>query len=274
MHVAEQLKSENLTIRINEQTASISELFPNSHKYDRFGFIVNQPLGSLGASLLIQAAIIEFYDTCPERRTTAPMYPEIYVFHVGGRHGDHSSFDFWPPRKEVFVDSGNPIDLMTAIIDRSITRLAIPDVPGGNPQGLAEAPSTWADHSALQHLLTTVLAYRPSGETPDSNVVLESDHPSFEDNVRWTLDANLILDSYKKEPDSIARPGPTLPVDVDRWVEKLTSRMDEIDAAYAEQLLAKRLKADGERTLRRESYRQVDLEETLSLIVGLETKRS
>ena len=53
MHVADLLRSENVHITIDEQEASLDDVFPDSHKYDRFGFIVTEPYGGLGASLLI-----------------------------------------------------------------------------------------------------------------------------------------------------------------------------------------------------------------------------
>lgn len=127
MHVAELLKSENLSIEINAQDAVLNDLFPNPHRYDRYGFVVTEPYGGLGASLLIQAAIVHFYDFLPERRDVEPMYPEIYMFHVGGKYGDHSSFDFWPPRKEIFLDAGQPAEILSALVDRGITRLALPE---------------------------------------------------------------------------------------------------------------------------------------------------
>ena len=70
---------------------------------DRFGIVVTEPLGGLGGSLLLQLAIAKFYSVRPDRRASVPVYPEIYLFHVGGPHGDFSYFDFWPPRKEVRV---------------------------------------------------------------------------------------------------------------------------------------------------------------------------
>ena len=62
----------------------------------------------------------------PERRGPNGIYPEIYLFHVGGRHGDHSPYDFWPARKEVFVDA-DPREVLDQINDKGITRLAVPD---------------------------------------------------------------------------------------------------------------------------------------------------
>lgn len=266
MHVAEQLQAKNLKIALNGCSASCDQLFPNTHKYDRFGFIINEPFGSLGASLLIQAGIVQFYDAVPERRTTKPMYPEIYMFHVGGRHGDHSSFDFWPPRKEVFMDGSDPAEVLAALVDRGITRLAIPDAEGGNADLLREGPSTWADLSAAENLFSTCFAYSASGQTKDADVVLESEHPSFEANPASTLDAHSVLKLYEETPDVIPRPGPTIGVDVDRWADHLVRRADEIDPRIPQQLASQRLQHVNGRDIRRESLRRVDLEETFRLL--------
>lgn len=269
MHVAEQLKSENLQIQIDGQPATGDMLFPGAHKYDRFGFIVNEPFGSLGASLLIQAAIVQFYDACPERRDTEPMYPEIYMFHVGDRFGDHSSFDCWPPRKEVFIESSDPYNVMSAVLDRGITRLALPDCPGGDAAVLQDGPSTWADHAAAKNLFSTCFAYSPCGTTPKADVVLESDHNSFEANPASALNAAGLLQQYANEPDAFPRPGPTVRVDVDRWVEKVTTRVDEVEQGLASTLATQRLQWEEGRQVRRESFRRLDLNETFRLLTCL-----
>jgi hypothetical protein len=85
---------------------------------------------AFGASLLLQLAIAKFYEVRPERRAGTPVYPEIYLFHVGGPHGDFSYFDFWPPRKEVQVAAAEPVALLEAVNAHAITRLAMPRTAG------------------------------------------------------------------------------------------------------------------------------------------------
>ena len=247
MHVADQLKSENLRIKINAEDAVLNDIFPNPNRYDRYGFVVTEPYGGLGASLLIQAAIVHFYDFLPERRHTEPIYPEIYMLHVGGRYGDHSSFDFWPPRKEIFLDALKPAELLSALADRGITRLVLPEGADGNTEVLQDGASTWADHSALKNLLSSCFVYAPSGQLSEADVVLESDHPTFEANAEWTLDTDIILSKYRRDPESVYRPGPTVAVDIDRWVQLMEARDDEVDDAYAKSLLAQRRQIEGDR---------------------------
>lgn len=269
MHVAEQLKSQNLHITIQNQEAHLDDLFPQTHKYDRYGFIVNEPYGGLGASLLIQAAIVKFYDFLPQRRNENPMYPEIYMFHIGGMFGDHSSFDFWPPRKEVFLEAGEPSKVMSALADRGITRLALPNNREGKTDILQNGASTWAEHSAVKNLLSSCFLYDSAGQTSDADIVLESDHHTFEANAEWTLDTDIILDKYRQDPNSVIRPGPTVAVDIDRWVQRMVSREGEVDSAYAKALLAGRRCREGDRLVRRESFRRIDIDQSFRLLSGL-----
>ncbi len=269
MHVAHQLKSENLSIKISAEDATLNDIFPTPHRYDRYGFVVTEAYGGLGASLLIQAAIVHFYDFLPERRDAEPIYPEIYMFHVGGKYGDHSSFDFWPPRKEVFLESSKPAEVMAALANRGITRLALPEGPYGDTEVLQEGASTWADHAALKNLLSSCFVYAPNGQVSTADVFLESDHATFEANAVWTLDTDIILDKYRKDPDSVYRPGPTVAVDIDRWVQRMEARDDEVDDAYAKTLLAQRRQLEGERLVRRESFRRIDVDSAFRLLAAL-----
>jgi len=269
MHVATQLKAENLHVKVDKHNAQVNDIFPEPQKFDRYGFVVHEPYGGLGASLLIQAAIVQFYDLRPERGDTEPMYPEIYLFHVGGRFGDHSSFDFWPPRKEVFLPADKPYELLSALVDRGITRLAIPDIPPGETARLREGASSFADLGAAKNLLTSCYAYTPSGQIDDANLVLESSDHNFEKNAEWTLNADIILEAYKEDPSAIYKPGPTVDSDIDLWVHRLADRKKEVDRDYAKKLLMERRKMDGDDLIRRESFRSLDFDQALRMLAAL-----
>lgn len=268
MHVAHQLKQENLQVTIDQQDADLNMLFPNGHKFDRYGFLITEPYGSFGASLLIQAAIVHFYDIDPARRDTEPMYPEIYMFHVGGAFGDHSSFDFWPARKEIFVQAHQPADLLAAIVDRGITRLAVPDITPGNPELLKDGANTFADIGSARNLLASCFVYNASGRTDDADVVLSSDHASFESNIPRTLDREPILEKYYAAPESMSLAGPSVPTDTDRWVDHVQSRKDEVDRDAIRLSAAQRRHRVGDRLVRTESFRKVSVEDMLSLLAG------
>ena len=48
------------------------------------------------------------------------IYPDYFLFHVGGPLGDHSMLDIWPSHKEVVVPDQAEA-LLQAINDRAIT---------------------------------------------------------------------------------------------------------------------------------------------------------
>lgn len=268
VHVAKQLAEKHLQIKIGVSDASLAQLFPESHKHDRFGLIVNEPFGSLGASLLLQAAIVQFFKVAPERRFSAAVYPEIYLFHVGGRHGDHSVFDFWPPRKEVFLADNSPLTVVEALNDRAITRLAIPDgTSGGDTSVFADGPSTWAEQAAARNLLVSCFAYSPEGVTSGADVWLQTSHGSFEENIAATLDIGAVIGSVQDVPPEL--PGESQPVDNDRWAAIAKLRLGEVEYDYARTIADRRLRSLDGNGLRRESYRRISPEEALSLLTSL-----
>ena len=128
MHTARQLDAAYFGITVDGVPSSREDVFPEWGVHDRLGVVVDRPLGATGASMLIQLAITAFYDVKPSRREVT-LYPEIYLFHVGGRHGNHAYYDVYPPRKEVVV-ADDPAEILEAINDRAITRLAVVDGPG------------------------------------------------------------------------------------------------------------------------------------------------
>lgn len=83
MHVMALLKADMFDIAIERQKASARELFPDWNAHDRFGLVIDEPIGGLGATQLLQVAMAAYYDIKPSRRTSLRVYPEIYAFHVG-----------------------------------------------------------------------------------------------------------------------------------------------------------------------------------------------
>ncbi|HEY4535714.1 MAG TPA: hypothetical protein VIG71_07030 [Enteractinococcus sp.] len=269
MHVATQLKAENLHITIQQRDADLEALFPQGHRYDRYGFLITQPYGSFGASLLIQAAIVHFYDLNPARRDTEPMYPEIYMFHIGGAFGDHSSFDFWPPRKEIFLDAGRPAELLATIVDRGITRLAVPAGTPTDPEVLRDGVNTFADLGSAQNLLSSCFVYSPSGKTNDADVVLSSDHDSFEANIARTLEREQILDQYFAAPESLSRAGPSVATDLAHWIDAVVVRKDEVDREPIRRAATQRRHQVGQRLVRTESFRRISVDEMFGFLAAL-----
>jgi hypothetical protein len=110
MHTACHLDARLFAISRNGRPATREDLLSGWHSLDRLAVVVNAPFGAVGASHLIQLAITAFYDALPGRQSSHPggvgpraLYPEIYLFHVGGRHGDHSAYDFRPASRALMA---------------------------------------------------------------------------------------------------------------------------------------------------------------------------
>ncbi len=99
MHTATQFNLGMFDLEVEGEKVDAPQALGGYGRLDRLGVVVTSALGGVGASLLIQLAIARFYDLRPERRDGNPIYPEIYLFHVGGRCGMHTNYDFWPPRR-------------------------------------------------------------------------------------------------------------------------------------------------------------------------------
>jgi hypothetical protein len=56
MHTAKLFKPENFDVEVEGEATDLRGLFPASAQHDRFGIVVTETFGGLGASLLIQAA--------------------------------------------------------------------------------------------------------------------------------------------------------------------------------------------------------------------------
>ena len=115
-------------IGVAGRPARLDELFEGFGEHDRLGLVMRRPCGAVGASALITATITAFYDVQRSRGPDFFIYPDYYLFHVGGPLGDHARLDVWPRRKEVVVED-DPERILEAIDDRAITRLVVEDGP-------------------------------------------------------------------------------------------------------------------------------------------------
>ncbi|GAB7003319.1 hypothetical protein JCM18899A_07900 [Nocardioides sp. AN3] len=274
MHTATQFELRDFCIEVAGAPAQNDDLFPGWHKADRFGIVVTEALGGLGASLLIQLAVTNFYETDPARRSLENgEYPDVYLFHFNGRHGDFSSFDFWPPRKEVVVSSREPIALLEALNSHGVTRLALPDGPGGDIERLRRGPSTWAEERSASGRLATCLAYHSDGQTERADVVISTAHPSGGANTSSTLNLVRVVQEMLRLPQSdfvAALPGPSIPDDIHRWGEVVDLRAREVPQTRRDEIWAGRSASVAERGgVCTESYRRLTVAESLRRIAGL-----
>lgn len=122
VHTTEDLTSTSFVITADQQRITVPDLFPGFDERDRLGVVVRSPCGAVGASALILATITAFYDIQRQRARDFFVYPNYFLFHVGGLLGDHKMLDIFPSHKEVVVEN-SPEDILRAINDRAVTRL-------------------------------------------------------------------------------------------------------------------------------------------------------
>ena len=257
MHTAKQLNASLFDIDIDGRRVDINALLPDWHFHDRFGIVVTEPLGSLGASLLIQSTITAFYDFRRAHRKIAAVYPEIYLFHVGGHWGDHSTLDFWPPRKEVFV-TDDPREVLMAINDRGITRLAVT----GEPAAMAHVD--WQDNgkerTTAKERMTSIFCYGADGVVSGADVRISATSPVTEENISAILDpASILVDSGRGEAygDPVMR----------QYLGVVRTRMGEV-AAPARATIADRRRQRIEGGGLSESFRRIGFNEASRLLTA------
>jgi hypothetical protein len=250
MHVVSLLRSSMFDVSVAGRPGTIDDVFPEWREHDRFGIVIDGPLGGLGATHLIQVAITSFYDVKEMRRTRRPIYPEIYAFHVGRGQGAHAPFDFWPQRREKIV-TGDHRDLLDAINDCAVTRLAVPEGRVGRG---SHRPKE--EDAALDRIVTAV-AYSPAGRVAAPDVAIRGNDRRTEYNPSRVLRPVV--------PDGAASPAASLPVkEADEsyraWLLARAGDVDEADRRAAE---ARRDVLRDAAGLVEESYRLISADEAL-----------
>src|SRR3954452_19659619 len=165
VHSSRELSSAAFEISIDGAPASVADVLPEFAAADRLGLVVRRPGAGGGAGALLLPPVPAFYDIQRARSDDFFIYPDYFVFHVGRRLGSHNRLEIWPPHKEVVV-ADDPEELLRAINDRGVTRLAVED---GAPGEGAFARETLA--SARARILTA-LAYTSNGRTRDGDVAI------------------------------------------------------------------------------------------------------
>ena len=254
MHTATQLSADMFHIVIDGRPASIGDLLSPWSADSRLGVVVRQPLGALGASLLIQSAIVASYDAEPSRRANS-RYPEIFLIHVGERFGDHSPLDFWPPRKEIFAGA-EPDEVLAAINNCAITHLAV-------PEGAAHAlDHPYSEAEAAAERLRAAWCYAECGRAPDSDVTIAVEEAAAIENVRWTIEPDGLL--RQMEEAAGKQKDPAMVRELARYIDALRKRRFEVTDEARKRMV--RLRAalrtrDAEAT---EAYRRISSTEALA----------
>lgn len=276
MHVSVLCRPELFSAAQQDQPRAVEDMLPGWTRYDRLGVVVNEPMGLVGASVMIQLATALFYTAEPARRQD--QYPPLFVFHAGDRYGDYSALDVWPPRREVFLRHG-PYELLGALRDRSITRLLLPestavqigaesDTPAGNhhnPPWVADAPSGWTDAASFREQLATAYLYSPRGTVQHADISLSTADPDCEAMVEDVLAPHQCYHHFARRDDEsllAMGAGPSTVTDLRLWLSRLRTRLDEVDGSIRTDLLRRRrqLSTTGAIT---QTYRSLTSEEAL-----------
>jgi hypothetical protein len=244
MHSSRELRSSSFRVRVGGRPAGIPDLFEGFGDQDRLGVVMSRPCGAVGASGLITATITAFYDFHRARGEEFFVYPDYYLFHVGRPLGDHARLDVWPRRKEVVVGE-EPQEILEAIDDRGITRLAVEDGPP------TEATLDDEVVASARGRIRTCLAYSPGGRVSDADVEIAG-NPVTEGYVEAILDPESRIARLRAEGNT-AR------------IASIESRVGEVDRDVRMRILRKRseLLRGGVPV---ETYRRISLDEALGLL--------
>ena len=258
MHVATLLKAKMFKVGIAGADATIEDIFPGWTTLDRFGLVIDEPLGGIGATHLIQIAMMAYYDIRPSRRSTASVYPEIYAFHIGTSHAAHAAFDFWPARREVVLRGGDHRDVLDAINDRGITRLAVPDRP---MRDVVHRPK---EVDAALDRIVSAFAYMPGGQTTDGDVIIQGLDRRTEFNPRYVLSPPPRPPKLRQSADS-ARPVKEEDEAYFDHLRRMEAGIDPADRRRAKEQRESQKSPDG---LVSESYRRIGVAEALKRLAS------
>lgn len=258
MHTASQIWFGAFTVHADDGSVEPASLL-DWQAPDRFGIVVREPFGALGAGLLISLAIAAFYDVPGRDRRKRDLYPEIYLFHVGQRWGDHSSFDFWPERKEMVV-ADDPAAVLQAINASGITHLAVPDGP------LRPCRHVHREPDAARDRIRACFAYAAGGSVVDADLIVDTDDDGLLANYDYALQPELWLPQVEQ---AVVGKVPTTPDEFDlaRVVAHTHERWNEVARDDPHYLAMRRRIADARSAgTMRESYRRIDVEAALQML--------
>lgn len=256
MHTARQLKLQQFSVSVRGAVIAPTSLF-HWEPLDRLGIVVDTPLGALGASLAIQLGVACFFSLDHRERRDRLLYAEIYLFHVGGRWGDYSAFDFWPQRREIFLQA-RPHEILAAINDRAITQLLVPDGPFRCAQMRFKEPDAARDR------IKQCFAYAPDGRVDAADVSIATRHSAALENLGAALNMRSLLEFA---PDSELRALPDFLEDYARWQTAVTTRLEELTPAsrMAAERRVRHALAEGQLT---EGYRRCSVDWALGRLCG------
>jgi hypothetical protein len=246
MHSSRELRSSSFRIALAGREVALTELFDGFDDRDRLGVVVRRPCGAVGASALITATVTAFYDIQRARGPDFFIYPDYFLFHVGGPLGDHSMLDVWPGHKEVVV-ADEPERILEAVNDRAITRLVVEE---GGPGEAAFERETLA---SARDRIVTCLVYSPSARVRDADVSIES-NPVTESYVEAVLDPEAHLDVLRAGDEPTGA-----------YAEAIAARVGEVELPVRRRIREGRAEL-VENGVPVETYRRIGLDDALALL--------
>lgn len=258
MHVVSLLKTEMFDVTIAGKPASIADLFPDWHPHDRFGLVIDEAFGGIGATHLLQSAMMAYYDIKPERRTSKAVYPEIYAFHIGGGRGAHAPYDFWPARREVILRTSDHREILDAINDRGITRLAVPDRP---MRDVVHRPK---EEDAAFDRIASAFVYSATGIVADGDVIISGNDKRTEYNPNQVLRPVSEM-ARPRTVNSAGRPVKETEDDYTDWLLERARDVTEEERILARTRREELRDAGG---LTTERYRRVSVAEALKRLAS------
>lgn len=261
MHTAYDIADKMFSVWIDGQEASREELLDWEVR-DRLGVVINAPLGGLGVGLLTMLSITAFYDEPTRKRRKRPLYPDIYLFHVGGPWGTHGGFDFWPDRKEVFV-TDDATEVLRVVNGHGITHLA---VPNGAPQKVVHR---YKEPEAAIDRIKRCYAYDPSGRVEGGDVVITADADGVLRNFEASLTPEAMLEymEVEVERDKSLRVGTPAGDDARRAMDRLRARKFEVDRdSEPYKAVVARMQAARQGDTLEEHLRRIDIRTALGLL--------
>ena len=262
MHVAGLLRTDMFQISIGGRPATMEALFPGWTELDRLGLVIDAPLGGVGATHLVQCAMMAYYDARPARRSSRAVYPEIYAFHIGKSHGAHAPYDFWPARREVILRTDDHREVLDAINDRGITRLAIPDRPR---RQVVHRPK---EVEAALDRIASAFVYDPSGRVAGGEIEIAGTDTRTEFNPTQTLRPVSEIVAMRRAPGAVNSSG--IPIkenddDYAHWLLACDAGISAEDRRNAQAVRQGLRSAEG---LVTESYRRVEVAEALERLAS------
>lgn len=245
MHSSAELEDSSFSVAIGSNHGlRVDDVFAGFGERDRLGVVVRKPLGALGASTAILAAVTAFYDVQRACGEEFFIYPDYFLFHVGRRLGDHNMLDVWPDHKEVVVPD-DAEEILRAINDRGVTRLLVEE------RAPAERSFERESLASARARIVTALSYSPDGRVPGGDVQITGNE------VTERYVASLL------DPDALARDAQGSGLEA--YARLVRARAPEVTREERDRIRqARTALVENGRPV--ETYRRIELEDALRML--------